>query len=39
MVIEPAIIDHFVVQFLTWVRIKDTQNIGLMELHVIPNVC
>ena len=34
----PVVVDHIVVQFLTWCRNEDYENIGLMELHVIPNV-
>jgi hypothetical protein len=37
--IEPAVINHMLVKFLTWCRREDTENIGMMELHVIPNVC
>jgi hypothetical protein len=36
--IEPTVIDHIVVWFLTWCHREDTENIGMMELHVIPNV-
>ena len=37
--IEPAVINHMLVKLLTWCRCEDTENIGMMELHVIPNVC
>ena len=39
MVIEPTVIDQIVVEFLTWCHREDIENIGIMELHVIPNVC
>ena len=36
--IEPTVIDHIVVWFLTWCHHEDTENIGMMELHVNSNV-
>ena len=36
---DPPTPNHMLVKFLTWCRREDTENIGMMELHVIPNVC
>ena len=36
--IEPAVINYILVKFLTRCHREDTENIGMMELHVIPNV-
>jgi hypothetical protein len=37
--LQLTVIDHMVVWFLTWCHREDIENIGIMELHVIPNVC
>ena len=39
MVVEPTVIDQIVVEFLTWCHREDIENIGIMELHLIPNAC
>jgi len=39
VVIEPTVIDQIVVEFLTWCHREDIENIGIMELHLIPNAC
>ena len=38
-IIEPADINHIEAQFLFWSSRAVTENIGIMELHVIPNAC
>jgi hypothetical protein len=37
--LQLTVIDHIMVWFLTWCHREDIENIGIMELHVIPNVC